>query len=95
MRRKNRLAHLCIQSGIPADVLGSGARATLMGRTCVLLEGHRGVVELSQGRIRLRTGDGVMSVLGSGLELKELSVDTALVSGREIETMTYGKTDRG
>lgn len=83
-----------MHSGIPAAILGRSARVTVIGKEYVLLEGHQGVVELSQSRIRLRTGDGIVSVLGSMLELRELSVDTALISGRAAETVTYGKTER-
>ena len=61
----------------------------MMGKSCVLAEGHQGVVELSPDRIRLRTHHGVISILGVGLELRELSVDAALVYAQQAETVTY------
>ena len=89
MRGKNRFCHMSMQSGIPEDAWGCGTRVTMMGKSCVLAEGHQGVVELSPDRIRLRTNHGIISILGSGLELRELSVDAALVHARQAETVTY------
>ena len=78
-----------MQSGIPEDAWGCGTRITMMGKSCVLAEGHQGVVELSPDRIRLRTRHGIISILGIGLELRELSVDAALVYAQQAETVTY------
>lgn len=86
-KRNRRLSLMC---GLPEDVLSSGARVTLMGRDCVLVEGQRGVVELDESRIRLRTRDGVLSVMGAALRLRELSSDAAMIAGEQIDTATYG-----
>lgn len=91
MKKRNRRRVLF--SVLPEDVLTSGARVTLMGRTGVLVEGQRGVVELENARIRLRTKGGVLSVLGSLLRLKELSADAAMIEGERIETVTYDKPE--
>ena len=45
-------------------------------------------IELTESRVRLRTGRGVLSVLGEGLRLRELSVDAALIEGHVL-TATY------
>jgi len=74
---------------LPEDVLTSGARVTMMGRGCVLVEGQRGVVELGQLRIRLRTAQGILSVTGTGLRLKELSSDAAMIDGERIDAASY------
>lgn len=94
MRSRNRSRHMTMRSGVPAGILGRSAQVTMIGKEYVLLEGHRGVVELSQSRIRLRTGDGVVSVLGSMLQLQELSLDTALICGKCAETVTYSREGR-
>ena len=84
---------LALRSSLPEDALTSGARVTMIGRGCVLVEGQRGVVELGGGRIRLKTRDGVLSVLGERLELRELSSDAAMIAGERIETTTYARSD--
>ena len=58
---------LALTTGLPEDALGGGARVTLTGRTAALVEGQRGVIELSPGRIRLRTDGGVLTIAGEGL----------------------------
>ncbi|MBR4039364.1 MAG: YabP/YqfC family sporulation protein [Clostridia bacterium] len=89
-KRGTRTALAC---GLPEDVLTSGARVTLMGRTCVLVEGQRGVVELEAARIRLRTRDGVLSITGDALCLKELSADAAMITGGRIDMAAYERPE--
>lgn len=64
-----------------------------MGRVCVLVEGQYGVVELEEERIRLRTRDGVLSVAGNTLCLKELSADAAMITGERIDLAAYEKPE--
>lgn len=91
---KRSARRIALRSHLPEDVLTSGARVTMMGRGSVLVEGQHGVAELSGERIRLRTQEGLLSVLGQGLELRELSVDAAMIAGERIETATYERCDR-
>ena len=85
--------HRALSSVLPEDVLTSGARVTLMGRSCALVEGQCGVVELQTARIRLRTKGGVLSVVGTSLCLKELSGDAAMIEGERIDTATYDRPE--
>jgi len=91
MRAKRRLqaAALCLE--LPEDALFSGARVTLSGQSSALVEGQQGVVELSAERIRLRTREGVLSVCGSGLCLRRLTRDAALITGDRVDTATYAR----
>ena len=90
---KRRARRLTLMSGLPREVLSGGARVTLHDRESVMIEGQRGVVELGTARIRLRTRGGVLSVLGEGLALHELSADAAMIAGERIDTVTYGKAE--
>lgn len=83
-----------LKSALPDD-LCRGARATLMARSSVMVEAQHGVVQLGRTCIRLRTDDGILCVLGSGLALRELSLDTALITGEVIDTLTYGCVRHG
>ena len=76
--REKRLA---LSLGLPEDSTGDCQSAALV-------EGQHGVIELTESRVRLRTGRGVLSVLGEGLRLRELSVDAALIEGHVL-TATY------
>ena len=90
---KGGMRRVALFSSLPEDALTSGARVTMIGRGCVLVEGQRGVVELGGGRIRLKTPGGMLSVLGQALELRELSADAAMIVGERIETATYARGD--
>lgn len=90
---KRGVRRIALSGSLPEDALTSGARVTMIGRGCVLVEGQRGVVELGTGRIRFRTVDGMLSVLGQALELRELSADAAMIAGEQIETATYARGD--
>lgn len=91
MRRRKRIRTVVLDAGLPEDALAIGARVTLIAMHSVLVEGQQGVVELSASRIRLRTRQGVVSLLGKNLCLKKLSLDAALVTGELVETVTYGR----
>lgn len=87
MGRITRRASLL--SELPEDALSSGARVTMMGRSAVLVEGQRGVVELGNACIRLRTAHGVLSICGEALSLQELSADAAMIRGNSIASAGY------
>ena len=93
MRGTQESRHLMLRSGLPEDALTRGARVTLIAQSSALVEGQRGVVELSDGRIRLRTAAGVLTVSGQSLRLHELSLDAAMIVGDPIVTVTYGRQD--
>ena len=62
--------------GLPEDATSDCARVTLSGQSAALVEGQHGVIELTESRVRLRTGRGV------------LTVDAALIEGHVL-TATY------
>ena len=84
-KREKRLTLMC---GMPEDALG-GTRVTMFGHGCVMIEGQRGMVELSATCMRLKTSSSVLTVLGEALEIKELSADAAMIAGSRIDTVTY------
>ena len=76
--------------GLPEDATSDCARVTLSGQSAALVEGQHGVIELTESRVRLRTGRGVLTVQGEGLRLRALSVDAALIEGHVL-TATYAR----
>ena len=83
-KRERRLTLLC---GFPDDV--GGTRVTLFGRGSVMVEGQRGMVELSASCMRMKTLDHVLTIRGEALVLKELSADAAMITGSRIDMVTY------
>ncbi len=84
-----RVKKLLENSGLPEDAVFSSARVTMVGRSGVTVEGQRGVIELSAERIRFRTGSGMLAVAGSALLLRELSPDTAVITGDAIDAVSF------
>ena len=82
---------LMLRCGLPEDAVTGCARVTMTGCGAVLVEGQHGVVEMNAACIRLRTRDGVLSVLGKAMQLRELSLDAAMITGERVETVTYGR----
>lgn len=91
MAKRDRGRRMILMSGLPEDAVTGCARVTMTGRGAVLVEGQHGVVEMSGACIRLKTRDGVLSVLGDALRLQELSLDAAMIVGERVETVTYGR----
>ena len=87
---RNRGRRMILRCGLPEDAVTGSARVTLSGRSAVLVEGQRGVVEMGTERIRLKTDSGILSVCGEELRLRELSLDAAMVYGKGIVSVTYG-----
>ena len=91
MGGKYRARRWILATGLPEDALCDCARVTMTGQSVVLVEGQHGVIELSAGQIRLKTGKGVLTVAGEGMRLVELSLDAAVITGKRVETVTYGR----
>ena len=89
-KRERRLTLLC---GFPDDA--GGTRVTLFGCSTVMVEGQRGMVELSASRMRMKTMDRVLTIRGEALVLKELSADAAMITGSRIDTVTYAGMTEG
>jgi len=89
MHRKRRGRRI-LAASLPEDVL-RGARVTWFGQGSALVEGQHGVVELTQERIRLRTDEGILTLCGEGMTLRELSVDAAFIDAAHIHTISYVK----
>lgn len=56
--------------------------AELAGDRRVLIEGHRGVTEYCRERVTVKVGYGWLCISGCGLELRQMSKQQLVVSGR-------------
>ena len=91
MRIGKRARRMMLACGLPEDAAVGGARVTLYGRAAVMVVGQRGVVEMSDNCIRLKTDSGVLAICGQELRLQELSLDAAMVYGADILSVGYGR----
>ena len=92
MRAKRRAGRWSLGSELPEEAFSGGSRITLFGRRCVLIEGHQGVVEMSDSCIRFRSSGCVIGIYGKELGIKELSLDAAMITGAAISTVSCGES---
>ena len=67
--------------GLPEDVVTDQARLIILGDTRVLVENHRGVVELSDQCVRIMTRQGILNICGDRLTLSEVRETALSVQG--------------
>lgn len=67
---------------LPGESLPGMSVAELAGDRRVLIEGHRGVTEYSRERVTVKVGYGLLSVTGCGLELRQMSKQQLVITGR-------------
>lgn len=91
---KKREKRLTLACGLPEDMT-DGTRVTLFGHHSVMIEGQRGMVELGETCMRLRTRSSILTILGQSLEIRELSADAAMIAGNRIDTVTYVRMTEG
>lgn len=54
----------------------------LMGNEFLYVEGHKGLLKLSEENVGLKVKGGVLVVLGEALALKELTQNTVAICGK-------------
>lgn len=56
----------------------------LVSRNFLYLEGHKGLLKLSQENITFKVKSGVVVILGQNLMIKELTPTTAAITGKIV-----------
>ena len=67
--------------GLPIETESSILKVTLLGHRRALIENHKGVYAYTEKGITLTGSEGLISVYGSDLEIKELDNERMLVDG--------------
>lgn len=67
---------------MPPDVMLDLPKLVMIGRQELLLENHRGIIEYSLTRVRVKTSVGQITVTGEELILKNLKPDEMQVKGK-------------
>ncbi|MBQ7091548.1 MAG: YabP/YqfC family sporulation protein [Clostridia bacterium] len=74
--------------GLPIETESSILKVTLLGHRRTLIENHKGVYAYTEKGITLTGPEGLVSVYGSDLEIRELDNERMLVDGY-ITGVTY------
>ena len=82
MARGNWMRRLTDGLDLAGESLPGMTVAELAGDRQVLIEGHRGVTEYCRERVTVKVGYGLLSITGCGLELRQMSKQQLVISGR-------------
>lgn len=66
---------------LPKELFGK-FNVVLVSGNFLYIEGHKGILKLSQENMTFKTKKGVLVVLGSNLVLKELTNTTVAITGK-------------
>lgn len=66
---------------LPQDIVMDQSRLTIIGNYKLLIENHKGIIEYTAERIRIKIGKDELLIGGSGLALSTIQVDQILVEG--------------
>lgn len=89
MRRRRHNGRTGLRSELPYGAAAGSSRITLFGKKSALVEGHCGVIEMNAPCIRFKGADGIMSIRGKDLAIRELSQDAAMITGEDIKAVAY------
>ena len=66
---------------IPQDIVLDLPRITIIGRSEMLIENHRGIIEYGLNRLRVSISRGFLEIEGENLEIKALMSEEIKVIG--------------
>jgi len=73
---------------IPKDLVLDLPKVTIVGRTELYIENHRGIIEYNLNRLRVNLSRGFLEIEGIDMEIRALMADEMKVTG-EILTVKY------
>ncbi len=72
---------LLAQLDLPEETVEAVPKLTMLGRSDLLVENHKGVLQYGECTVRLFTEEGILCIAGEGLSLMELGASRAYVKG--------------
>lgn len=72
----------------PSEVVSNVPRITMTGHELVYIEQHMGLAEYEPEQIAMRTGSGLIHILGKGMVFKLYNAAEAVIIG-QIDSVTF------
>ncbi|SHK79611.1 sporulation protein YqfC [Desulforamulus aeronauticus] len=66
---------------IPRDIMLDLPKIVLVGNLQVFIENHRGIVEYTVEKVRIKVGEGEVGITGHDLMLRNIKMDEICVEG--------------
>lgn len=73
---------------LPKEIMLNLPLISFIGREEVSIENYKGILEYGEETVRVSTATGILRLTGSGLCIKQLSVECLVVTGR-VEKMEF------
>jgi len=87
--RKNKFKYsLASLLELPKEVLLDLPKISLVGDLQMQLENHRGIIEFTEGKVRINTKVGVVTVTGEELVLRNITDQEIMIDGK-IRVVSY------
>lgn len=79
---KNKFAELF---EMPKDTVLDAPRISMVGNMELVLENHRGIIEYTEEKIRIRINNGQVVISGAELIIEDLTKQTVNIKGQIID----------
>jgi sporulation protein YqfC len=66
---------------LPKEIVLNIPKITLVGKSDMMLENYKSVIEYDTERIRINTGIGIIRITGSRLLIKEITSEDIIIGG--------------
>lgn len=73
---------------LPPDMLGNRPKVTAVGRGEVLIENFKGIMDFSEGVVKINTSNGVIRISGNGITIREITSEAIIIGGK-ISNIEY------
>lgn len=82
MQKKNHLNRINDILEIPKEISSNEPKITIIGFNELLIENYKNILEYEEFFIKINTFSGVISINGFNLNLKQMTEDDIIVSGK-------------
>lgn len=69
-------------SELEKNIIGRYSLITITGNSEILIEGLRGILDYDAETFRVNTVNGIVAVMGSGLEITALTAEEVMLKGK-------------
>lgn len=73
---------------LPKELVLDRPKLTMIGRNDLMIENFKSVLEYGMGRMRIKTGSGVIRIAGTDLVIREITSEDIIISGT-IHTLEF------
>ena len=88
MQKRNRAYRINEMLEIPKEISTNEPKVTIIGFNEMLIENYKNILEYEEFFIKINTYMGVISINGFNLNLKQMTEDDIVVSGK-IESIDF------